>query len=332
VEIEAGESTPEEVGDRLGSEASKIVTGHAKRGEIMSWMEVGAEYTRYVARLKKAASMGIELGVYTGLKFVDDYTLGLQPTELMIVAGEPGVGKSAITWEMSLGFAQRQMTKPPERRVGTLVLSLEMGLIGSSGRLATSLTGVPGNRLREGKVSDDELRSIVQAWKGKDDLPLFFNFASNFRMSQMRALIVEAIRRHNVGLIVVDHFRMFDPDRRINNATQEDEAKARFLKEDVAKDLNVAVLCLAHTIKIKREFSDGRPQLSDLRGSGQVAAHTDITTFMYRPWMYASENEKAEGIYSPLQAELIFRKNRNAAEGASEFVFDPSLMRIKDVV
>lgn len=146
----------------------------------------------------------------------------------------------------------------------------------------------------------------------------------------MRALIVEAIRRYNVGLIVIDHFRMFDPDRRINNQNQEDEAKARFLKEDIAKDLNVAVVCLAHTTKLKREFSDGRPQLGDLRGSGQVAAHADIVTFMYRPWMYATENERAEGVYSESDAELLFRKNRNGALGTAEFEFHPALMKIND--
>jgi replicative DNA helicase len=328
--IEEGEMTPEEVSDFLGSEATKVATGTTMRGEILSMQQVGTEYMKYLRRLKIAREQGIELAAYFGLQFVDRWTKGVAPGELMLVGGEPGVGKSAITWEFAHGFGKRQMAKPVDRRIGALVLCMEMALVGSSARLATRMSGVPGDKLREGILDNDELGHIARSWKNEENLPIFWNFASNFKMSQMRALIVEAIRRHNVGLIVVDHFRMFDPDRRINNPNQEDEAKARFLKEDIAKDLNVAVVCLAHTTKLKREMSDGRPHLGDLRGSGQVAAHADIVTFMYRPWMYATDNEKAEGVYSETDAELLYRKNRNGALGISEFEFDPARMSITD--
>jgi replicative DNA helicase len=327
--IGEGQMTPDEVGDFISTETLKIITGTKARSEILSWMEVGSEYVKYLRRLKLAREQGIELAAYTGLRFVDTWTKGIAPTELMIVGGAPGVGKSALTWKMAEGFARRQMAK--EKRIGTFVLSLEMGLHGSSARFATSVSGVEGDKLREGDVDDDELSSIVKSWRNLEDLPLYFNFASNFKMSQMRALIVEAIRRHNVGLVVVDHFRMFDPDRRINNANQEDEAKARFLKEEIAKDLNVAVVCLAHTVKIKPDTAvDGRPQLADLRGSGQVAAHCDIVAFMHVPYMFASDQDKENQVVSPNDAELIFRKNRSGVLGTSEFYFDPSSMTIRD--
>lgn len=327
--ITEGEMSPEEVSDFLGSEATKIATGTTKRGEIMPFLDVGREYVKYLQRLQLAREQGIELAAYFGLKFLDNWTKGLAPSEVMLVGGEPGVGKSAITWEMALGFAKRQMTKPKEKRIGALILSLEMALIGSSARVSTSMTGVDGEKLREGTFAKDELSQIIQSWKRNAELPLYFNFASNFRASQMRALIVEAIRRHNVGLVIIDHFRMWDPDRRINNANQEDEFKARFLKEDIAKDLNVAVVCLAHTTKQPRD-SDGRPRLADLRGSGQVSAHADIVAFMYRPIMYATDNEISEGIYNGTEAEMIFRKNRNGALGTSDFFFDPAVMSITD--
>jgi replicative DNA helicase len=327
--IAENQMSPEEISDMLATESVRIATGTTKRGEIISFIDVGREYVKYLQRLQLARDQGIELAAYFGLHFVDKWTKGIAPTELCLVAGEPGVGKSAMVWEMAVGFGKRQMLKPDDRRVGTLVLSLEMALIGSSARIATSMSGVDSDKLREGTFDTDELNQIITAWKGNKDLPLFWNFASSFKMSQMRALIVEAIRRHNVGLVIVDHFRMFDPDRRINNPNQEDEAKARFLKEDIAKDLNVAVVCLAHTTKPPRD-SDARPRLADLRGSGMVSAHADIVGMMYRPWMYATENEKLEGVYRATDAELIFRKNRNGALGTSEFYFDPATMTIKD--
>jgi replicative DNA helicase len=249
-----------------------------------------------------------------------------------MIAGPPGVGKSAVVWDLAQGFGLRQMPKERGKRVSCLVLSMEMTLPGSSSRVATSITGINGDKLREGEINADELALIIKHWKAQAELPLLWNFASNFRMSQLRALVVEAVRKHNVGLVVVDHFRMFDPDRRINNANQEDEAKARFLKEDIAKDLNVAVICLAHTVKLRREDGqgDGRPQLSDLRGSGQTAAHCDVVGFMHMPWMFATDVEKDEGVVTETQAEMIYRKNRSGKLGVANFDFYPEKMRVND--
>ncbi len=328
--IREGQMTPAEIGDLLATEVSSIIAGSKRRSEILSFYEVGRQYVGYLKRLKIATESGVELAVKTGFKFVDYWIKGLAPTELMFLGGEPGVGKSMVAWKMAEGFARRQLLKPEDRRVGTLVLSLEMGLVGSSARLASSLTRVEGDRLREGIVTDADLSAIIKAWKGEKDLPLYWNFASSFKFSQLRALVVEAIRRHNVGFIVIDHFRMFDPDRRINNVNQEEEAKARFLKEELAKDLNVAVLCLAHTVKLRREENAGRPQLADLRGSGQVTAHPDVVAFVYSPYMYATEEEKINRIVLPTEMEMIFRKNRNGALGTSEFYSEPATMTVRD--
>lgn len=344
--VREGVLTPEEIGDRMTTEASRITAGSQKRAEILSYYDVGVEYVKILRQTKAAREAGIRIGVYTELPFFDWYTKGLKPTELFMFAGEPGVGKSAVAWALAEAFARYQQKAHlarrsawvgehgnvesfTDRRVGTLVLSMEMGLEPSGGRLAQAATGFDGGRLREGDISDAEMHTLIQRWAREKELPLHFNFAPNFRMSQMRAIIVEAIRKHNVGFIIIDHFRMFDPDRKVNNPNQEDEAKVRFLKENIAKELNVAVMCLAHTVKISREGSDGRPTLRDLRGSYQVAAHCDIVSFMYRPIMYASENELNEGTISPTQAEMIYGKNRNGALGSMDFHADFSKMHIR---
>jgi replicative DNA helicase len=329
VAIQGNELSPQEIGDKLTTEAAAITAGKIARGEVMPWMDVGRDYLKYLNRLRLARESGIEMAAYFGLPFMDSFTKGLAPTELMMVAGEPGVGKSAVTWKAAEGFAHRQQKNPPDQRIGTLILSLEMGLIPSTGRLATSMTGIDSGRLREGDITKSEMEMIARHWSKYEDLGIFFNFASNFRLSQLRALVVEAIRRHNVGLIVLDHFRMVDPDRRVNNPNQEDEAKARFLKENICKDLNVAVMCLAHTVKIKRENSDGRPTLNDLRGSYQVAAHCDMVGFIYRPIMYATEIEIEERTVSETDAEMIWAKNRNGQLGSMPFHFDPAQMVVQ---
>lgn len=324
-----GQQTPEEIASTLSTEALAITSGTVARSELLDWMDAGTEYAKYLARLRLAKERGIELSVYTGSPWIDNYTKGIAPTELCFIAGAPGTGKSVLAWKGAEGFAARQMRKPVEHRVATLIVSMEMGLVPSSTRLAQAISGVDGMRLREGDISDGEYRTILREWKARDGLPIHFNYASNFRLSQLRALVVEAIRRHNVGFVVIDHFRQLDPDKPIRDANDRDEVKVRFLKESIAKDLNVAVLCLAHTIKIGRaEGVQARPRMDDLRGSGTIAANADFIGLLYRPAEKLSEDERIALNVSETDAELIWAKARHTAHGTAYFSMDPAMMSL----
>jgi replicative DNA helicase len=320
---------PDEVAALVSQNAMQIATATVATNEIISFDELGTRLVQQVRREMAARAQGVELGAYFGLQFLDFHLRGLRPTELMILAGEPGAGKSAVSWVASQRFAERQMAKTDDRRVGTFICSLEMGEEPSNVRLAQHNTGIDGGALREGKTDEDDLRSIIHAWKAKQGLPLYFNFTSTLRASQLRALIVEAIRRHNIGLVVIDHMRYFDMDGRYGSQTEEEEAKARFLKEDIAKTLNVAVIVLAHTTKAIENREDRRPRLSDLRGSGQVAAHADFVGFVHRPYNAASQDAKDEGRVSRTDAELIWAKARHAPDSIAEFYFDPNTMTVR---
>jgi replicative DNA helicase len=164
-------------------------------------------------------------------------------------------------------------------------------------------------------------------WGKRKDLPIYFNFTSALRVSQMRTLIVEAIRRYNVGLVVIDHFRHFDMDERYQSKTEEDEDKVKALSQ-MCKDLNIAVICIAHTTKGVENTPDGRPHLSHLRGSGQIAAEADFVAFVYRPYMYADDEQKLSGQVTETMAELIFRKNRHGLDGIVPFHMKLDTMEI----
>lgn len=326
-EINAGKLSPQEIGDRMSAEALKVTSETIRRSELLSWMDIGAEYAKHLRRQRAAYEQGIELGVYTGLSFIDQWTMGILPQELFILGGDPGVGKTALGFGAVKGFGTRQLTRPEDQRMATLVLSLEMGLLASTGRLVQASTHIDGMRLRSGNINSREWELILADWKTNEHLPIMFNFASNFRLSQMRALIVEAIRKHNVGFVLIDHFRQIDPDKHYANGLDADEAKVRFLKEDIAQDLNVAVMCLAHTIKVGRGETDRRPRLSDLRGSGQIAAHADFVAMMYRPSKHAGPDESSE--VRETDAELLFVKSRYGTEGVSPFYFEPATMTVR---
>lgn len=322
---------PEGIAGRTSQKAMQIATNTLLTHELIQFGDLGRNYVAQARALAKAKAEGIELGAKFGHRFIDDFTRGLQPSELLIAGGEPGVGKSAIWWDAAVKFAERQSqvaARTEHRAVGTLVLSLEMSEPPSNQRIASNLTKIDGAVLREGDLDEHHLLSIIHEWGTRKDLPLWFNFASMMRAGSMRALVAEAIRAHNVGLVIVDHFRYFDMDVKAANSIDEDEEKARFLKEAIAKELNVAVVCIAHTTKAIESRDDRRPNLSHLRGSGQVAAHADFVNFVYRPYANASDEDKLT--MSETDAELLWRKNRHGLDGVAPFYFEPATMTIHD--
>jgi replicative DNA helicase len=323
----AGELTPEEVAGMASQEAMLIATGNTSIDETETFADVGRAFIREVRQVKAAREAGVELGAYFGIPAFDNYIRGLKGGELMIFAGAPGEGKSGVIWNATKGFAQGQLARPEDRRIAALILSFEMGRYPSSTRVAQMLTGIPGEELREGTLSDEDIRRLIVEWRNRKDLPLLFNFSPSLRCSQIQAVVSEAVRKHNVGLVVIDHFRYFDLDRRLPNRNDEDDEKVRFLKT-LARTLNVAVICLAHTRKKGNDVRDPRPKLSDLRGSGQISADSDFVVFLHRPYKYASEEEAFGQGIGKTDAELIYEKNRHAFDGTAKFLFDPERMSV----
>lgn len=326
--VENGDD-PQGIAGRLTEEAMRVATGNMLTSEVESYGDVGRDFVRTAVAAMRARQRGVDIGVHFGQRFIDGYTNGIRGSELLFLAGEPGVGKSILAWSLARSYAQRQATRPEGERIGTLVLSLEMAQEPTAIRLAQMLTRIDGQRVRRGDVAESDVQRVAQAWAAEKDLGLFFNFASIVGVSALRAMVSDAVRKFNVGLVVIDHFGYLTMDRAYTNTVQEDEDKARFLKENLAKDLDVAVLCLAHTTK-GVDTESGRPELRHLRGSGQIGAHADFVCFLHRPWLHASDTEKRAGGALRTRAELIFAKNRHGAPGVSEFKFDPEAMQVSD--
>lgn len=330
--VESERETPDKLAGSVSHEAMRVATEGVLTNEIVSFDDVGQRVERRLRMLAAARAQGVEIGAYFGLSFIDSFTRGLRPSELMFVAGEPGAGKSAVTWKAAQLFAERQLNKPKERRIGTLVLSLEMADEPSEARLAQGITKIEGGKIREGRIEKADLQKLRDEWGKRAGLPLYFNYSSTMRASQLRAVCVEAVRKHNVGLVIIDHFRYVDMDPpaaigRWRSQMEAEEALARFLKQDLATELNVAVICLAHTVKLSGR-DDPRPRLSDLRGGQMVSAHADYVAFVYRPFVHASEDDIDDGKVKRTDAEMIWEKNRHSIEGTARFYFDPSTMTV----
>lgn len=328
--IERESEGPEEIAGIISTEALAVATQQAISNEIVPFEDVGRAFVQTTRLAMEARRRGIELGAYYGLKAIDDTIRGHRPGELIIAGGEPGVGKSSVWWRAALSFARRQSVKPRDQQVGAMIVSLEMAPEPSNARFASMISGVSGISIREGTLPESELNRVITAWKKDRDIPLYMNYAPTLRVSQLRALIAEGIRRHNIGVVVIDHFRMFDLDSRLPNRNDEDEEKVRFLKEQIAMAMDVAVVCLAHTRK-PDPGANGRPKMSDLRGSYQVAAHSDYVGFVYRPAMYATKTQMDNGDVKKTDAEMIWAKTRHASPGSAAFHFDGASMMVSDI-
>lgn len=328
-EVAKEEKLPEEIASLASQASMRIATNTLLIHEIVSVGDMGRRYYQQAVKQKRAYESGTELGVKFGHAFLDDYTKGLRGTELFLLAGEPGVGKSAIIVDSAIRFAQKQMARAEDQRIATLMLSLEMGEEPTNMRIASSMAKIDGGKLREGRITDGELGMILREWGRRKDIPLYFNFASNARASQLRALVVEAIRKHNVGLVVIDHFRHFAMDRYYQSQIEEDEAKVKFLKEAIAGDLGTAVVCLCHTTKGIGDARNSRPNLTHMRGSYQVAAAADFVSFAHQPFMYASDEDRESGEVTEDQMEMIWEKNRHGYKGIAQFRMQAAVMHVE---
>jgi replicative DNA helicase len=323
------EDDPEAIAGELSAAAMKVATASLTKFETFSHGEVGRRWTQEKRVAQAAVAAGIKQGAHFGIRAIDDYTKGAKPTELIIAGGEPGVGKSAVWWTAARNFSKsefdhsRQTGRKP---IGTLIASLEMGEEPSSDRMATMIGKIEAEKLRAATLTKDELIVTARQWAAEKELPLFYNHSGHLRCSQLRAIVVEQVRKNNVGVVIVDHFRFLRPDDSTLRGNDADDEVVVFLKS-MAMDLNVLVICLAHTVKtIERQ--DKRPRMADLRGSGMISAFADFVCFVYRPWRHATDQQKQRGLVDEHEAEMLWEKSRHSGEGHAEFYMNLGTMSI----
>lgn len=318
---------PEVIASALSSDAMKIATDRLLKDETLTYLEQGKRFTVMMKQAIATRESGTKLGAEFSFPAIDDYTRGLLPGELVILGGPQGVGKSALAWYMARKFAHGQMKRPKDQRIGVFLGSFEMPELQSSSRIAQMIGRVDGEKLRRGTLTHTELNDLASRWAKERELPLYTNFSGYVRHAQMRALGVEAVRKWNVGVLIIDHFKFLQCDERGLKPLEQDDETVMFLKR-LALDLNSVVICLAHTIK-GIQAADKRPTIGELRGSGMISNFADFVALMHRPYMHATQRERDEGIVDRGAAELIWAKTRYAGEGTGELHMDLSTMTIR---
>ena len=267
-------------------------------------------------------------GVPTGFTDLDERTAGLQPTELIILAARPAMGKTSF----AMSLAQNAADPDIGGGYPVLVFSLEMSSTQLAERLLCSEAKVDSSALRRGRLERQDMSNLTYAAGKLARAPILIDDTPALSLRELRARArrfastKELFKEHKCGLIVIDYLQLMRGSQQARNASREQEISeiSRGLKS-LAKELHCPVIALSQLNRGLESRQDKRPQLSDLRESGAIEQDADVIFFIYRDVVY---NEGAE---EPNVAEIIIGKNRHGAIGTVKTHFEGRYTRFENL-
>ena len=254
-------------------------------------------------------------GVPSGFRELDKLTSGWQPTDLIILAARPSVGKTAFALNLARNAAMNQVNP-----VGVAVFSLEMSAGQLVQRVLSAESEIPMNDITKGKLADHQMKQLYT--KGLQPLaqaPMYIDDTAALNIFELRAKCRRLKNKNNIGLIIIDYLQLMsgNSDNKNSNREQEISNISRNLKA-LAKELHVPIIALSQMSRDveKRGAKDGsrRPMLSDLRESGAIEQDADMVMFLYRPEYY-DVTQDAQGENTKGLTEVMVQKHRNGELG-----------------
>jgi replicative DNA helicase len=248
-------------------------------------------------------------GVPSGFKELDRLTAGFQPSDLIIVAGRPSMGKTAFC----LNVAQHAAI---EKGIPSAIFSLEMSKEQLGIRMLCSEASVEGSRLRTGFLNESDWPRLTLAAGNLSDAPIYIDDTAAATALELRAKARRLRAEHDLGLIIIDYLQLMKGRAKVENRQQEISEISRSLKA-LAKELTIPVIAVSQLSRKTEERMGNRPQLSDLRESGAIEQDADLILFIYRDEVYnRSEENPNKGV-----AEVIIGKQRNGPIGTIKLTF-----------
>lgn len=261
-----------------------------------------------------------EGGVDTHFTNYDELTGGMHNGELVILAARPSMGKTAFA--LNIAENVTLLSRSP-----VLFISLEMSGIELADRLLCSVARVNGHKLRNGTISQDDRKRLVEKAVEVSNSPLYVDDSPTRSVSEISAVARRIKQREkNLGLIVIDYLQLIEPDNS-KDPRQEQVAKIARRLKGMAREQNVPVLCLAQLNRQAEDSKDHRPRLSHLRESGAIEQDADVVMFVHREEYYHRGDEAAN--YAG-QAEIIIAKQRNGPIGDVELTWERDFTRFQD--
>jgi replicative DNA helicase len=258
-------------------------------------------------------------GVPSGFKELDRMTAGFQPSDLIIIAGRPSMGKTAFC----LNVAQYAAI---ENKIPVAIFSLEMSKEQLVIRMLCSEAHVEGTRLRTGFLNESDWPKLTIAAGNLSEAPIYIDDSAALSVLELRAKARRLKSEHGMGMLIIDYLQLMKGRVRVESRQQEISEISRSLKA-LAKELNIPVIAVSQLSRKTEERTGNRPQLSDLRESGAIEQDADLILFIYRDEVYnRSEDNPNRG-----KAEVIIGKQRNGPIGKIEMAFLDKFTTFKEL-
>jgi replicative DNA helicase len=327
----------------------RVSEGEGETGSVKSFTAAAA---MAVGIAERALNSGGHLsGITTGLTGLNEKIGGLHNSDLVILAGRPGMGKTSLATNIAYNAASRWMRDKEDgiaddRNMGapTAFFSLEMSADQLATRILAEQSGISGENLRMGKISRADFQNLARAARDLEALPLYIDDTPGLTIAALRTRARRMKRRHDIGLIIIDYLQLLQGSggRGSDNRVQEISEISRGLKT-LAKELHVPVIALSQLSRAVEQREDKRPQLSDLRESGSIEQDADMVWFVFREDYYEMGKEprpEEEAAYQAWlermerihgRAELIVAKQRHGSTGKVRMHFDAKITKFSDL-
>jgi replicative DNA helicase len=297
----------------LSERAEKLLFEVAHKEQASDFKLLGEILHGEVDRLEKLSTGETELtGTPSGFRDVDAVTGGFQPGNLIIVAARPAMGKSALVANIAENVAVK-------KGQAVAFFSLEMSEVELAQRFIACRARISGDKLRKGQVSKRDWPKVLRACNELEEAPLWFDDSSDLGILDLRAkarrLHAQEQDRGGLGLIILDYIQLMRSDDHRANRVEQVGQISRGLKI-LARELEVPVVAISQLSRAPEQRTPPKPQLSDLRESGQIEQDADVVAFLYREDYYRDPDEEPDGL-----ADLIIAKHRNGPIGTRKLVF-----------
>ncbi|WP_246792544.1 replicative DNA helicase [Bartonella grahamii] len=333
--------------------SQQIETVENQLFELAEKGKYGGGFEKFNTAITKALNMASAAkkrssklsGIATHIKTLDEKMGGLQPSDLIILAGRPAMGKTSLATNIAFNIANACKRDNSQANEGGIVgfFSLEMSSEQLATRIISEQIKVSSSDMRRGNISEEQFAKIIHAMRSLQTIPLYIDQTGGVSLAQLSARARRLKRQHGLDVLIIDYIQLMTSGskRSLENRVQEITAITTGLKA-LAKELNIPIIALSQLSRQVENRTDKRPQLSDLRESGSIEQDADIVLFVYREEYYLKNEEPKEGTaeYSKWQeameqakgkAEVIIAKQRHGPTGIVPLAFQSDFTRFSDL-
>ena len=289
-------------------------------------------------------------GISTGLKDLDNKMGGLQRSDLIVLAGRPSMGKTALATNIAFQIANaHKAEQQPDGTIkdidGAVVafFSLEMSAEQLATRIISEQAEIPSEKIRRGMIDETDFRKLVEKSQQLNEVPLYIDQTGGISIAQLCARARKLKRQKNLGVIIIDYLQLLSGSKKTGEGRVNEVTEITTGLKALAKELEVPVIALSQLSRQVENRDDKRPQLSDLRESGSIEQDADVVMFVYREEYYVSRAQPSETDVEATvkwqdemaqvegKAEVIIGKQRHGPTGSVQLAFNGNFTRFSDL-